>query len=87
MLANNQRANEFEGDKKELNFDYVLEQLLSISKDSPSPHNSRLFKTSISKCNPRGRARVCEMRVLDFFVRDFFYYIYWETGHIGKQAE
>ena len=56
MLANNQRANESEGDKRELDFDSVLEQLLSMSKDSPSPHDSRSLKTSAPKPKDKGKS-------------------------------
>ena len=39
MLANNQLANKSESHKKELNFDFVLEQLLSMSKNLPFLYN------------------------------------------------
>lgn len=40
MLNNNQYANKFENKIKELNFDSVLKQLLSMSKNLIAHHNS-----------------------------------------------
>ena len=49
MLNNNQRAIESEGEMKELDFDSVLEQLLSMSKDLPTRNDPRLLKTFAAK--------------------------------------
>ena len=56
MLNNNQRAIESRREKKELNFDSVLEQLLSMSKDSLALHNSRSLKTSAPKPKDKGKS-------------------------------
>lgn len=56
MLNNNQRATKSEGEKKELDFDSVLEQLLSMSKDSPSRNDPRLLKTFAPKSKDKGKS-------------------------------
>lgn len=56
MVANNQYANKFKGKKKELNFDSILKQLLSMSKDSPAIHNSQSLKTSIPKSKDKSKS-------------------------------
>lgn len=56
MLNNNQRAIESRREKKELDFDSVLEQLLSMSKDSLALHDSRSLKTSAPKPKDRGKS-------------------------------
>ena len=56
MLTNNQRTNKSEGDKKELDFDSVLEQLLSISKNSISLHDFRSLKTFAPKPGDKGKS-------------------------------
>lgn len=39
-----------------IDFDSVLEQLLSMSKDSPAPHDSRSLKTLAPKPNDKGKS-------------------------------
>ena len=56
MLANNQCANKSKGDKRELDFDFVFEQLLNISKDSSAPHDSRSLKTFVPKSKDKGKS-------------------------------
>ena len=65
MLANNQRTNESEGDKKECGFDSVLEQLLSISKDSPEPHDSRSPKTFAPK--PKDKSKSYSTKTCSYY--------------------
>ncbi len=56
MLNNNQRATESEGEKKELDFDSVLEQLLNMSKDSPTRNDPRLLKTFAPKSKNKSKS-------------------------------
>ncbi len=56
MLNNNQRATESEREKKELDFDSVLEQLFSISKDSLTRNDPCLLKIFASKSKDKGRS-------------------------------
>ncbi len=56
MLNNNQRATESEGEKIELDFDSVLKQLLSMSKDSPMRNDPRLLKTFAPKSKDKGKS-------------------------------
>lgn len=55
MLANNQLANKSESHKKELNFDFVLEQLLSMSKNLPFLYNFWSLKTFAPK--PKNKSK------------------------------
>lgn len=56
MLNNNQRATESEGEKKYLDFDSVLEQLLGMSKDPPTRNDHRLLKTFAPKSKDKGKS-------------------------------
>ena len=56
MLNNNQLATESESEKKELDFDSVLEQLLSMSKDLPTRNDPRLLKTFAPKSKDKGKS-------------------------------
>ena len=61
ILANKKRANESEGDKKVLDFDFVLKKLLSISKDSTAPNDSRLLKTFALKSRVKDKSHSNKM--------------------------
>ena len=56
MLNNNQRATESKGEKRKLNFDSVLEQLLSMGKDSPMRNNACLLKSFAPKSKDKGKS-------------------------------
>ena len=55
MLNNNQRATKSEGEKRELNFDSVLEQLLGMGKDSSTRNDPCLLKTFAPKSKDKGK--------------------------------
>ncbi len=55
MLNNNQCEPKSEGEKKELDFDSVLKQLLGMSKDSPTRNDPRLLKTFAPKSKDKSK--------------------------------
>lgn len=61
ILNNSQRENKSEGGKKELDFDSVLEQLLSMSKDSPALYDSQALKTFAPKPKDKSKSNSNEM--------------------------
>lgn len=65
MLANNQRVNKSEGDKRELDFDFLLEQLLSMGKNPPSPYNSQSLKTSTLK--PKDKSKSHSNKICSYY--------------------